>query len=90
MWRETKRRLHEHFADGYAKQRYVEILLYSALGGPSVCALCIRCIPGKDSLAEEEVCARDTNNIKEINTSRYPQFIKLYTVCFSFSFGPRN
>ena len=42
MWRETKRRLHGHFADGYAKQRYVENLLYSALGGPSVCALCVR------------------------------------------------
>ena len=46
--------------------------------------------PGNDSHAEDEACARDTNNIKEINTSGYPQFIKLYTVCFSFSFGPRN
>ena len=56
-----------------------------------VCALCtMTSIPGKDSHAEEEACARDTNNIKEINTSRYPQFIKLYTVCFSFSFGPKN
>jgi len=56
-----------------------------------VCSLCtMTSIPGKDSHAEEEACARDTNNIKEINTSRYPQFIKLYTVCFSFSFGPRN
>ena len=56
-----------------------------------VCSQCtMTSIPGKDSHAEEEACARDTNNIKEINTSRYPQFIKLYTVCFSFSFGPRN
>ena len=56
-----------------------------------LCALCtMTSLPGKDSHAEEEACARDTNNIKEINTSGYPQFIKLYTVCFSFSFGPRN